>query len=145
MDDHAAPASGFGLRTREFWATTVRQVQRFVTTGLAAAATDLGLYALLTSAPDIHPLAANLVSRPVGGLVSFLGNKHYTFRGNQRCRTHVQFIRFWAVWFLSFAISETLVGLLHGPAGLSPMPAKVLAEGCAACVTFLCHKYWTFS
>lgn len=132
-------------RTTGFWVLTFGQLRRFLTTGLGAAATDLGLYTLLSSGFGIHPLAANLVSRPAGGLVSFLGNKYYTFRGKQRRRARTQILKFVAVWFLSFALSETLVGLLHGSAGLSPVPSKVLAEIAAGGVTFLCHKYWTFS
>lgn len=59
-----------------------KQLARYATSGLAAAAADLMVYVMLHRM-GWHPLAAHLVSRPVGGIVSFSANRWWTFRGRR--------------------------------------------------------------
>ena len=125
--------------------TLKQEVPIYVTVGLLSAAVDLGTYALLAEGFGLHPLAANLVSRPLGGGVGFTLHKLWTFRGRGRSRTHVQFIKFWIVWGTSFALSELLVGVLHEGLQLGPLPTKIGAEGLVSLLTFLLQRFWTFA
>lgn len=121
------------------------EVWRFGVCGLGAAAADLGLYAWLHGAGGLHPLMANLISRPVGGLVSFTANRLWTFRHRPMTKSvPAQFGRYWVVWLCSYVLSEVFLW-----AWLRVLPedktlAKLLAEGCVGTLSFLAQRFWTF-
>jgi putative flippase GtrA len=48
--------------------------------GIAATASDLATLALLVSALHVNPRIANVPALVVGGVVNFIGNRHYAFR-----------------------------------------------------------------
>lgn len=122
----------------------IAQIRRYLTVGLGAAITDFGLYGLLIRFGGLPPLLANLTSRPVGGLVSFAGNKLWTFERGQLSGTAAQFIRFWVTWAGAYATSEALVWFFSRRMGLGPFTAKICAEAIACSGVFLVHRYWTF-
>ena len=119
-------------------------MRRFAVAGVGAAATDFAVYSVLTKLLEVHPLAANLFSRPLGGLFGFFVNKYWTFGNEGRHSTHVQLFRFWATWLANLLASEILIGLFHDWLGFGPLLAKILAELILSLTTFVCHKYWTF-
>jgi putative flippase GtrA len=123
----------------------LRDAFRFGLAGLGAAAADLGIYALLLHAAGWHPLAANLASRPCGGLVSFTANKLWTFRARrQRAGTHVQFGRFWLVWLAAYVLSELALALWLLALPRERFACKLLAEATVSAFSFLAHRHWTF-
>lgn len=121
-----------------------REAFRYVLSGCGAAGADLSTYSLLTGACGLAPEVANLVSRPVGGIVSFLLHKHFTFGNRGRAATHVQFGRFGMVWLSTFAISQGLVVVFHRAVRFGPLLTKITAEGGAGVFSFLCQRSWTF-
>jgi len=126
------------------WRVILKDLVRYATVGLGAAVTDLSLYALLTHGLGVHPLIANLISRPIGGMVSFTLNKVWTFRARGRAPLPVQLTRFWCVFGASYALSEGLLFLLHSLAHLGPMPAKIAAEALVGVFNFTMQRQWTF-
>ncbi|MGQ9661709.1 MAG: GtrA family protein [Kiritimatiellia bacterium] len=133
-------------RTR-FVATILRlwaELRRFVLTGIGSAITDFTVYALLTRVASLHPLIANMISRPLGGLFSFFFNKYWTFQNRGTARGIVQFGRFGIIWLVNLALSELLVGLFHEVVGFGPLQSKIATELILATVTFCCLKLWTF-
>jgi len=123
------------------------KLMRFGLVGLAAAATDLALFWLFNQTWGWHRLAAQGVSRPSGGAVSFLCNKHWTFRRPGAADWRQQARRFVAVWAASFVLSTILLQayrrLLPTDARFDFL-AKLLAEGTAGLANFLLHRFWTF-
>lgn len=136
----SAPTSGF----RAWVGRELRTYGKYLVVGGAAAVTDLTTYALLAHAADWHPLAANLVSRPAGGLVSFGLNKWWTFGNRGRASTPIQFARFGTVWIVCFLLSETLVGVYHQWLHAPAVVTKLLAEGTLGVFSFLAQRLWTF-
>jgi putative flippase GtrA len=120
------------------------QLRRYVTVGIGSAITDLCVYAWLTRSMGYDPLVANLISRPMGGVFSFVCNKLYTFSRKQVTGTHRELVRFWVIWIAAYAASEGLVWVFHNRLHLSPIPTKVCAEGIVCGFVFLTHRYWTF-
>lgn len=118
---------------------------RYALSGLGAAATDFGLYLLLHLTFDVTPALTNLVSRPLGGLVSFLLHKYFTFQNRGTAQTGTQFKRFWIVWALSFVISQGMVWWLSSIWPNHGVLAKLAAESAAVLCSFFCQRYWTFS
>ncbi|MBN2562810.1 MAG: GtrA family protein [Phycisphaerae bacterium] len=117
---------------------------RFVATGAGAATVDLGLYTLLIRVAGLHPLVANLISRPAGGLFSFTVNKLWTFADHDRSRWHIQFAQYVMLWLTWYALSEGLLGLFHSLLGLHALLAKPLAEGIVALLNFVMLRHWVF-
>lgn len=120
------------------------QLRRYLTVGVAAALTDFCLYGILTRFGSIAPVIANLISRPVGGLVSFAGNKLWTFERRSLAGTPTQLLRFALTWLAAYGVSEALVWFFHNRIGLGPLLAKLCAEAIACGGIFLTHRFWTF-
>jgi putative flippase GtrA len=120
------------------------QLRRYATVGVGSAATDLCIYAWLTRAMDFDPLVANLISRPMGGIFSFVCNKLYTFNRKQVAGTPRELVRFWVIWITAYVASEILVWVFHNRLHWSPLPSKVCTEGIICGFVFLTHRYWTF-
>lgn len=118
---------------------------RYALSGLGAAATDFAIYGALHLGLGWAPVHANLISRPVGGLASFMFHKYFTFQNRGTARTTTQFVRFWGVWILSFLVSQSLIWYASRVLNLQGVLAKVIAEGAAALISFLCQRFWTFS
>ncbi len=122
----------------------LRSARRYLLVGAGSAVTDLSIYAALIRIAGWDPLLANLVSRPCGGLFSFVMNKTWTFGRREMRGTGRQGLRFLCVWIGAYALSEGLVALFTRGGGFSPMVAKVAAEAVAGTCIFLSHRLWTF-
>ena len=146
--------------------TWTTQIKKYATVGLGSAITDFTIYGLLIYFMGLPPEVANLISRPCGGVVSFTGNKIWTFERKQLAGTRREFTRFWIVWLVSYALSELLVWVFHMhfmrhpalPHALSgflyhlghfqadmiQVLPKICAESLVCIGLFLSHRFWTF-
>ncbi|MBU4460677.1 MAG: GtrA family protein [Verrucomicrobia bacterium] len=121
------------------------EIWRFAVCGLGAAAADIGAYSALTHFAGLHPLAANLISRPLGGLVSFTANRFWTFRHRPMEKSlPVQFGRYWIVWIAAYGLSELFLFLWLRVLPGDQTIAKLLAEGCVGILSFLAQRLWTY-
>ncbi|MEI8120556.1 MAG: GtrA family protein [bacterium] len=146
--------------------TFLVQLKKYLTVGLGSAITDFSVYGLLLHFAGLSPEMANLISRPCGGVFSFIGNKLWTFDRRHLSGTRREFIRFWIVWLVSYGVSELLVWTFHlyfmrnsqtplamadmirHITGIRPDMVKILPKFCAECLVgvglFLSHRAWTF-
>lgn len=129
---------------RAYAASAVRQLAKFASCGGVSAATDIGTYSLIVHVIGMHPLVANPISRSLGGLVSFLLNRHWTFKETRAGRFHMHFAKFWIVWLGAMGLSETLIWILHSLSGVGPVWAKLIAEGITGIIVFFVHRHWTY-
>lgn len=142
------------------------QIKKYATVGIGSAITDFSIYGALIHYANFSPEAANLISRPCGGLFSFTFNKIWTFDRKQMTGTHRELMRFGIVWIVSYCVSILLVWLFHQyfisnqevPLALSGMIRhvtgwefhlvealpKLCAEGLVCIGLFLSHRFWTF-
>lgn len=119
-------------------------ILRYAQVGVLNAVVDLGAYWLLTDPLGVHPLAANIVSRALGGVTGFVLNKYWTF-GNRGTRTvGVELGKFWLVFGVSMAASEALVGLLYSVLGMPAMASKMIAEGILFVFNFAALRHWVY-
>jgi putative flippase GtrA len=137
--DIASPATLPVPRT-----AVLRDFARYVLSGCGAFLADMGSFTLLAVGFGMEPESANLISRPLAGIVSFLLHKHFTFGNRGTKATHVQLVRFWTVWALSFGVSQAAVWFYHSIIHFGPVLAKISAEGAAGVVSFVCQRQWTF-
>ncbi len=124
---------------------------RYALCGVIAVAVDYGVFGVLTRALDWGAVAAQSVSRPCGGVVSFILNRLWTFRGRGSAAAHVQAVRFAIVWVAMYGWSLLLVWLFERlllDAGMAPLIARWLAklggDGIAAVTGFTANRLWTF-
>ena len=122
----------------------LQSLRRYVLVGAGSAITDLSLYAALVRFAGWDPLLANLVSRPCGGLLSFLLNKLWTFGRREARDTTRQALRFACVWLGAYALSEGLIAVFSRVAGWPAVPSKAAAEVLTGFFIFLSHRLWTF-
>ena len=61
----------------------IAQLLRAGVAGIAATASDLAALALLVSVLHVDPRVANVPALLVGGIVNFLGNRHFAFRARE--------------------------------------------------------------
>ena len=129
----------------------VMDFMRYALCGVIAVAVDYGVFGALTRALDWGAVAAQSVSRPCGGVVSFILNRMWTFRGRGSAAAHVQALRFALVWIAMYGWSLVLVWLfdrLLRDAGVGLFLARWLAklggDGIAALTGFTANRFWTF-
>jgi putative flippase GtrA len=77
----STPRRGARVATEEVvtW-KRIAELLRAGVAGIAATAADVGTLAILVSVFHVHPRAASIPALVVGGVVNFLGNRHYAFR-----------------------------------------------------------------
>lgn len=124
--------------------TWVVQLVRFAISGFGAAVADLTVYVVLTRL-GWHPLSAHLVSRPVGGAVSFCANRWWTFHGRVFARRlGSQIWRYAAVWLTAYGTTELLIWLYVQWIPGRPVTVKLLAEMTVGFVVFWVQRQWTY-
>lgn len=136
-------------RWRDITRRLIPQLSKFGVVGLVALAVDVGLFNLLRFAGGHgvlydQPLAAKVVSASAATVLSWLGNRYWTFRQQRRSNPTREFALFvvvcvvgTAVALLSLAVSHYLLGLQ------SPLADNISANvvGLAAGTTF---RFWAY-
>ncbi len=121
------------------------QPVRFVITGGLAAATNLGLYAiLLAGTPLWYPVAA-FVSFLAGGVVGFLLNRHWTFTGRAKSGVWREAVSYAAVVSVTSTANAALLALLVHTFALGVFVANVLSIGCISTITFFLYREVVFA
>ena len=124
----------------------LRDAWRYGVCGVGAALTDYTTFLLLVRGAEWSPVAAQALSRPAGGLVSFAANRLWTFRHRRGHAVHVQFVRFWTVWAGCYALALAALAfyLWLLPDRCPRVVAKMCADTTVGIVTFLLQRHWTF-
>ena len=138
-DATSAPASSGGG-----FVSLLQHARRYVTAGIGSAATDFAVLVLLTRYAGWSAFEANLVSRPCGGLFSFVVNKLWTFGRREAQGTISQMRRFWIVWLGAYAASSLLVWVFSRCVGWGALPSKMAAESVVSPTVFFIMRHWTF-
>jgi len=124
--------------------TFARHVRRWLGVGTLSTIVDFTIYEVLQYYAGWLPVAANMVSRPCGGIVSFVFNKIWTFERREARGTGGQALRYLCVWLSAYSMSNLLVGLFTGPAHWPQLPAKMVAEPIVNSIGFLVLRHWAF-
>ena len=121
-----------------------RSVRRYLTVGVGTTLVDWIILGLLVRYAGWSAAAANLVSRPCGGLFSFAFNKVWTFERRELRGTGSQFVRYGCLWLCAYALSEALIWGFSSRVGWGPFQSKIVAEALVNVVGYLVMRYWTF-
>jgi putative flippase GtrA len=118
------------------------QFLRFGGVGVLAAA---GHYGTLVGAVEFlgaPAVPATLAGYLVGGAVSYVLNRHWTFASDADHRAAIA--KFALVAAVGFALTGLAMALLTGPARLHYLPAQVLTTGIVMLWSFWANRLWTF-
>jgi putative flippase GtrA len=126
----------------------IAELAKFGVVGAIAAVIDLGGAGYLHGVLGIGPLSAKAISIAAATLVSYLGNRFWTFRH----RANHALIREWVVFvvlnLIGLLIAEVCIGFtyyalgLHGPIAYNV--ASVTGTGLATVFRYWSYKKWVF-
>jgi putative flippase GtrA len=130
------------------FAHLIAELAKFGVVGAVAAVIDLGGAGYLHGVVGIGPLSAKAIAITAATLVSYLGNRFWTFRH----RANHALIREWAVFIMlnliGLLIAEASIGFTYYVLGLHDAiaynVASVAGTGLATVFRYWSYKKWVF-
>ncbi|RLP75903.1 GtrA family protein [Xanthobacter tagetidis] len=120
----------------------IRQVISFAGAGGAAAVGHFSTLAALVELDLAGPVRASACGFLVGGVISYVLNRRFTFNAT---RSHVGAVpRFIAVAGVAFVLNAFLMDLLVHRLGLFYLLAQVITTGLVLIWTFSAYRIWAF-
>lgn len=135
--------------TRERISQWASEFAGFGTVGAIGYVTDLVVFNLLRYAgePGLfadQPLTAKLISSAVALLVTYLGNKHWTWRGRSCESQHREIVLFVMFNIIGMAIALGCLGMSHYVLGFtSPLADNIAANIVGVSLGGL-FRFWTY-
>ena len=126
------------LRQRHNW----EQLGKFCVVGVSGYVVNLGVYALLLNAADLHYVAAATCSFLVAVTNNYLLNRVWTFR-HQRGHVAYQGLRFLLVSVAVYGANLVLLTLFV-ETGFGKIVAQAIAVVLVTPLNFLGNKLWSF-
>lgn len=119
----------------------IRNLVLYGVIGCLAAGTDALLFYFLTESFSVYPLYANLVSVPVGILISFVLNRRFNFKVTDHSLKRG--VIFFSVGLLGLLISQLIMwaGLLTP---FEPIMVKLFSVVVVALIQFTLNKLISF-
>lgn len=131
------------------WDKLVRYALKFGVVGLVGFFTDLALFNLLRATLFDEPLAPKIISVAVATLVTWFGNRYWTFREHRRKNYLLELVEFAAV-----AVGGLLIGLLclwvsHYLLGFNSIVADNISGNGVGLVLgtafrFFLYRFWVY-
>ncbi len=119
-----------------------RQFSSFFWIGLLVVCVHYGTLIFLVEISKLAVLPATLVGYVFGGIVSYLLNRHHTFKTD---RPHEEASwRFVAVAGVGFLLTSIFMWLFYETLHVPYLLAQLITTGCVMLWSFGAHKFWTF-
>jgi putative flippase GtrA len=124
--------------------TPLPRFLRYSGVALASAGSDWLVFCVLVSGVRTAHLPALMVARVVGGGVSFLANRHWTWGANRRVGLTQQGRRFLVLYAGSYSFAVALFSLLVDGLGLPAYPGKLATDIACFIGNFLVMNAYVF-
>ncbi len=131
---------------RQFYAKLMRhrtRLAKFGVIGLLGVLVDVGGFNLLTFAGELGPLTAKFISAGVSIVVSWLGNRYWTFGERRRESVRREFIAFLAISIIGLGISLGTLALSHDVLGLHSHLADNISANVIGLGLATMFRYWS--
>jgi len=133
----------------------VKYALKFGAVGLVGFAVDLGLFNLLrlgvfgSEHMFQDPLGAKVISVTVSTLVTWFGNRFWTFREHRRQNVALELVEFAAIALVGMGISLLCLWVSHYVLGFDNLLAdnistNVIGLGIATAFRFLMYRFWVY-
>ncbi len=130
---------------RQGWQlVVVRQFVKFAIVGVFNTATSADVYLIASRPLALDPLVANAVAFVVAVTVSFVLNKSWTFRNQERSYRR-QYSMFFGVSGVGFLLSEAILFITHKLLGVHDVVAFGIAVVIVMFWNFGANRAWTFT
>ena len=120
-----------------------RQFIKFCIVGVINTIIDYALYLLFSRVMGVYFLYANLLSVSLAMTSSFIFNKYWTFK-DQNKSIKTQYLKFVVVNIVYFILNNSIVFALVRYLKIYDLLAKVIAIIVGLFWNFLANRYWTF-
>ncbi len=148
-------ASWLSRAVRFCWDLLVTYALKFGVVGLIGYFIDVGIFNLLRigALGDDHffqgPIGAKIVSVTVATLVTWFGNRYWTFREHRRQNFVLELLEFAAIAVVGMGISLLFLFVSHYVLGFDNLVAdnistNVIGLFFATAFRFLLYRYWVY-
>jgi putative flippase GtrA len=125
------------------------QIARFGVVGVLSTLLDVGGFNVLRFADGHgplhgHPLTAKVASASIATVLSWLGNRYWTFRHTRRPAAHHEFILFATVSMLGTGIALACLAFSHYLLRLTSPLADNIAANVVGLVLATSFRFWTY-
>lgn len=126
-----------------------REAVRFGLVGSAGFVVDVGLFNLLRFAgnPGLlehKPLTAKIISVSAATVVTYVGNRHWTWRHRERGAQHREALLFVIFSALALAIALACLGISHYAMGLRSPLADNISANVVGLVLGMVFRFWSY-
>jgi putative flippase GtrA len=140
---------------RGFADTTLTYLLKFGLVGLCGYVVDLGLFNALRlgALGQSHylqgPIGATIISVGIATLVTWFGNRYWTFRARRRSNIALELFEFVVVSVLGLLVSLACLWVSHYALGFDSLLADNIAKnvvglGLSTGLRFLLYHYWVY-
>ena len=131
-----------GLRAR--FEPLVREVAKFGVVGATGAVTDIALFNLLGEAWGVGPLTSKAVSTTVATLLTYVGNRVWSFRHRARTGLRSELPRYFLISALGLLIVEICLGFTVYVLGRDGTIAKNVSANGVGLVLGTLFRFWAY-
>ena len=117
---------------------------RYGSVALLSAGGDWASFALLVSLLGFGHLVSLMTARGVGGVLSFVGNRHWTWGARRQIAITQQGRRFLLLYGFSYLLAVALFSVFTRVLGLPPYPAKLISDTVCFVVNFVIMHHYVF-
>ncbi len=117
---------------------------RYGSVALLSAGGDWATFTLLVSLLSVDHLVSLMTARVVGGVLSFVVNRHWTWGARRQIAITQQGRRFLLLYGFSYLLSITLFSLFTVVLRLPPYPAKLITDTACFVVNFVVMQHYVF-
>lgn len=126
-----------------------RQVGRFLVVGGVATIVDVGLLNVLHFGLDVGPLTSKVISTIAGGVVAFVGNRHWSFDDRSQQPVRAQALSFLVVNIVALLLALLPLAITRYALGLTGvlainLSANVVGLSLATVARFEGYRRWVF-
>jgi putative flippase GtrA len=120
-----------------------KQFIKFCIIGALNTIIDYAIYLLLNRVYGLYFLYANIIAITVAMTSSFIFNKYWTFRNNEK-KIPIQSVKFIIVNVIYFFLNNSIVFALANYFAIYDILAKIAATIVGLFWNFIANRYWTF-
>jgi len=147
-------ASGFTRAVSYLYERLIRYALKFGVVGLVGYVVDVGIFNLLrvgTLGEGWYsgPLGAKVISVTIATLVTWFGNRYWTFREHRRENFMLELLEFGAIAAVGMGISLLCLWISHYVLGFDNLvadniSANVIGLVIATAFRFLMYRFWVY-
>lgn len=125
--------------------TSLLRFGRYSLVALLAAGSDWLVFSVMVSLLGLGHLASLMTARVVGGVASFLSNRHWTWGAHRQIALTQQGRRFLLLYGFSYVTSVAFFSLLSEGLALPPYPSKLATDIACFALNFVVMNGYVFN